>query len=90
MDAKMHTVELLEQAIALAERCGFEVRQDWFGGSAAGACEFKGRRWIFIDLAISPREQLDQVLEALGEVPNLALVEMGSQLQKMLNLRKIA
>jgi hypothetical protein len=90
MDAKMHTVELLEQAIALAERCGFVVRQDWFGGSAAGACEFKGRRWIFIDLALSPREQLDQVLDALRELPNLAQVEMGVQLQKMISLRKAA
>src|SRR4051812_40372356 len=47
----MHTVELLEQAIAAAGRCGIVVRQDWFGGSAAGACEFQGRRWVFVDLS---------------------------------------
>ncbi|MBI3836790.1 MAG: hypothetical protein HY288_02500 [Planctomycetia bacterium] len=86
----MHTVELLEQAIALAERCGFVVRQDWFGGTAAGACEFKGRRWIFIDLALTPREQLDQIVDALRGVPTLAQMEMIDQLQKMLNLRKTA
>jgi hypothetical protein len=86
----MHTVELLEQAIGLAERCGFVVRQDWFGGSAAGACELKGRRWVFIDLAISPREQLDQLLDALGEIPTVAQLQMSPQLQKMLNLRKAA
>jgi len=86
----MHTVELFEQAVALAERCGFVVRQDWFGGSAAGACEFKGRRWIFIDLTLNPSEQLDQVLVALREVPNLAQAEMSAELQKMLNLRKSA
>jgi hypothetical protein len=86
----MHTVELLEQAIDLAERCGYVVRQDWFGGSTAGACEFKGRRWIFIDLAISAREQLDQLLDALGEMPTLAQIPMSAQLQKMLNLRKSA
>ena len=85
----MHTVELLEEAIALADRCGFVVRQDWFGGSAAGACEFKGRRWLFIDLALTPHEQLDQVLEAL-EGEQLAESSPASpQLQRMLKLRKL-
>jgi hypothetical protein len=86
----MHTVELLEQAIALAEQCGFVVRQDWFGGSPAGACELKGRRWILIDLALGPREQLEGVLEALRAAPNLDPVPMPPQLRGMLNLRKAA
>lgn len=58
----MHTVELLEEAIAVAIRSGYKIRQDWFGGNAAGACEFKGQKWIFIDLSLGPREQLEQVL----------------------------
>ena len=86
----MHTVELLDQAIALAGRCGFVVRQDWFGGSAAGACEFQGRRWIFIDLALTPREQLDQVLKALRALPSIAPDQVPAQLHTMLNLRKAA
>jgi hypothetical protein len=86
----MHTVELLEQAIALAGRSGIVVRQDWFGGSAAGSCEFKGRRWIFIDLALSPSEQLDQVLSGLHDLPSLAKDEVPPQLHTMLNLRKAA
>jgi hypothetical protein len=84
----MHTVELLEQAIALADQCGWTVRQDWFGGSAAGGCEVKGRRWIFIDLALSPREQLDQVLDALRSLPNLDQTTVPSPLQAPLGLRK--
>jgi hypothetical protein len=86
----MHTVELLERAIALARQCGFVVRQDFFGGSLAGACEFKGRRWLFIDLAQSPREQLEQVLQALGEGPHLAGDEAPAQLQAFVKLRKAA
>jgi hypothetical protein len=86
----MHTVELLEQAIGLAGRCGIVVRQDWFGGLAAGACEFQGRRWIFIDLALSPREQLEQVLDGLKALPSLAEDNVPPQLHSMLSLRNAA
>jgi hypothetical protein len=86
----MHTVELLEQAIALAGQLGFVVRQEWLNGSAAGACEFKGRRWIFLDLAQSPREQLDQVLIALNQTSHLAHARTQPQLQALLKLRKAA
>ena len=86
----MHTVELLEQAIALAEQRGFVVRQDWLSGSTAGACEFKGRRWLLIDLAQSPREQLDLVLEALRQFPPQASGVATSHLQSLLPSRKAA
>ncbi len=86
----MHTVELVEQSIALAKRLGFEVRQDWFGGATGGACELKGRRWLFVDLALSPAEQLDQVLEALATLTDLEGASIAPELQKMLNLRKAA
>ncbi len=88
----MHTVELLDQAIGLANRCGIVVRQDWFGGSAAGACEFQGRRWVFIDLSLSPREQLDQVLSGLNDVPHLIEVDnkVPPQLHTVLATRRAA
>ena len=86
----MHTVERLEQAIELAVQLGFEVRQDWFAGTTGGACELKGRRWLFIDLALSPSEQLDQVLEALANVADLDRSSIEPHLQKLLNPRKAA
>ncbi len=86
----MHTVELLDSAIRLATDCGFVVRQDWFGGSSAGACEYRGRRWIFIDLALSPAEQLGQVVDALASVPNLAHRDLPPQLGALLNRRQAA
>jgi hypothetical protein len=86
----MHSVDLLEQALALAERLGFTVRQDWFGGSAGGACELKGRRWLFVDLALSPREQLEQVLEGLSEATQPQDVAPFPELQKVLKLRNAA
>jgi hypothetical protein len=86
----MHTVELLEQAIGLAGRLGFDVRQDWFGGTSGGACELKGRRWLFVDLALSPAEQLDQVLAALASAADLDGASIAPELRRMLRLRKAA
>jgi hypothetical protein len=86
----MHTVELLEQAIAQAERRGFIVRQDWLGGSTAGACELKGRRWLLIDLALSPREQLDLVEEALRQFPEPSTASLPSPSSAPFPLRKAA
>jgi hypothetical protein len=86
----MHTVEVMEEALGLAVRSGFEVRQDWFGGAAAGACEVKGRRWIFVDLSLSPREQLEQLLAALREFSNPPDREVSPALQAMLRMQKAA
>lgn len=101
----MHTVELLEQAIAAATRCGFGVREDYFGSGDAGVCEFKGRRWIFLNLALTPRERLEQVLDALATVPHLLSAnaveshgelapgeknQLSAPLARMLSLRKAA
>ena len=86
----MHTVELLEQAIAEAERRGFIVRQDWLSGSVAGACELKGRRWLLIDLALTPREQLDLVQEALRQFPAPAAAGVAARAPSPPPLRKAA
>lgn len=84
----MHTVELLDEAIDLAKRTGFVVREEWFGGAAAGACEFKGRRWLFLDLALSPREKLDEVLAALRSIPIPPSASVSAELVRLLAMRK--
>jgi hypothetical protein len=68
----MHTVDLLEQAIALAGSLGYRVRQEWLGGSGGGGCEIRGERWLFVDLALTPVEQFAQVLDVLQADPKLA------------------
>lgn len=60
----MHTVELLEEAMQFAQSLGFAIRQDWLSGSG-GPCEIKGKRWLFVDLSLTHREQLDQVVAAI-------------------------
>lgn len=65
----MHTVEMLEQLEAVAEEAGYTVRHEWLGGAGGGACEFAGRKWIFLDLSLSVVEQLDQLAGALRHEP---------------------
>ena len=86
----MHTVEVLEQALDLAERLGYRVRQEWLGGSGGGGCEIKGQKILFIDLALGPIDQLDQVLDTLCCEPGAAAVPMPHQLRDLLRLRKSA
>lgn len=61
----MNTVQLLQVALTVARSAGYEVRMEWLGGQTGGACEVAGRRWLFVDLALSPAEQLEQVVAAL-------------------------
>ena len=85
----MHTVELLEEAIGLAERTGYKVRQEWLSGSGGG-CEVEGQKWIFLDLAAGPLDQLEQIVEALRRDPNAILLPMPHPLRELLVVRKSA
>ena len=57
----MHTVEMLERLKELAEQRGLHGPPRMAGRRGGGACEFAGRKWIFVDLSLSVVEQLDQV-----------------------------
>jgi len=79
----MRTVEMLERLKELAENAGYTVRHEWLGGVGGGACEFAGRKWIFIDLSLSVVEQLDQVALALQDDPAAAaLARADGQLRQ--------
>ncbi|OHB80397.1 MAG: hypothetical protein A2V98_23720 [Planctomycetes bacterium RBG_16_64_12] len=86
----MHTVELLEEAVALAEQVGYQVRQEWLGGSGGGDCEIKGQKWILLDLAVGPLDQLDLVLRVLRREPEASSFPMPNPLRELLALRKSA
>jgi hypothetical protein len=80
----MHTVELLEQALAAAERLGYGIRHEWLGGSGGGGCEFGGRKWIFVDLALNNVEQLEQVTAVLKQDPGAWALELSRPLRRLL------
>ena len=86
----MHTVELLGQAIDLAQRVGYEIRQEWLDGNGGGGCELRGQKILFLDLALGPADQLDQVVDTLRREPEVVNLLMPHQLRKLLEVRRIA
>ncbi|RCS41429.1 hypothetical protein DTL42_23005 [Bremerella cremea] len=80
----MHTLDLLDQAIATAKDLGYQIRREWLDGQSGGVCEIGSQRWIFLDLSLSSLEQLDQVLEALRSDPALAQAPLSPQLSQIL------
>lgn len=86
----MHTVELLEQALALAARLGYRVRQEWLGDCGGGACEYGGRKWLFVDLSLSTADQLSQVVDALRRDPRLASAGATGSLAELLDSERAA
>jgi hypothetical protein len=84
----MHTVDLREQALDLAQQLGYRIREEWLGGSGGGQCEFAGCRWIFVDLALNAAEQLEQVAEALRSDPAIHSVSLSPTLGRLLRGRK--
>jgi hypothetical protein len=86
----MHTVEMLERLLALASQMGYVIRQEWLGGSGGGECQFGGRRYIFVDLALSVVEQLEQVAAVLRNDPTLPLTRPAPALMPVLGLKRAA
>ena len=86
----MHTVELLQETIALAARLGYQVRQEWLGGNAGGDCEINGRKWIFLDVTLGPTDQLALVLDALRRQPGVLALPMSPALRELLQVRRSA
>ena len=86
----MHTVELMEQGIAALEALGWGVREEYLGGTGGGGCEIAGKRWMFIDLALSKGEQLEQILETLRGETGVYSLPLSSELSRSLGIRRAA
>jgi len=86
----MHTVDALQAALELAQRAGYEIRNEWLGGSGGGGCELNGRRLLFLDLAQGPQEQLEIVLDALRRDPRVSAAFASAPAQASPGLRKTA
>lgn len=81
----MHSVDLLEEAIALAKQAGFDVRHEWLDETGGGACRIGNRQVLYVNLSLTAADQLQQVLTALRASPNAAKPgKMSSQLRSLL------
>ncbi len=78
----MQTLELLQEALELARELGYQIREESMGGVGGGACEFAGRKWLFLDLAWNAHEQLENVISVLKE--DLALFAVADRLSPQL------
>jgi hypothetical protein len=79
----MRTVEMLERALEVAHELGYGVRHEWLGGSGGGACEFSGRKWLFVDLALTAEEQLEQVCGALRGDSAIHVIKLDPALRRL-------
>lgn len=77
----MHPVELYEAAKGLAENMGYQVREENLGGIGGGACEVGGQRCIFVDIAMSSAEQLDQMILALSRDQGIYALDIPEALR---------
>ncbi len=87
---RVHSVELLEQALQAARQLGFRIREDVLDGCGGGACQIKGQRWLFLDPSLSTRERLELVLDALAAVPVPLAIELAPPLARVLHGRRAA
>ncbi|NOY42346.1 MAG: hypothetical protein GXP26_10985 [Planctomycetes bacterium] len=69
----MYTAQLLSQAIEVARRSGYQIREEMLEGAGGGHCLIRGEKWLLLDLSQPQREQLNDVLDALRTEPNLDL-----------------
>ncbi len=86
----MHTVEILGHCLDLARRLGYDIREEWLGGNGGGSCILRGRKIIFLDLALGPAEQLDQVLDTLCHDAEAPQLPMPQAVRDLLTVRKSA
>tara|TARA_B100000809_G_scaffold151751_2_gene149092 strand:- start:172 stop:468 length:297 start_codon:yes stop_codon:yes gene_type:complete len=86
---ELNTVEILHQATEMARIMGYEIREEWLGGTGGGGCEFGGKKWIFLDVADNPMEQLESVADILCQDPAIHLIELPAPLRKLWGIGKV-
>ncbi len=73
--------KLIDEAIAVVEAQGFDVRYEHLGGSGSGHCQLGERRWMVIDVAQPTDEQLDQLAVAIASWPIPAATALSDELR---------
>ena len=85
----MQTVELLDELLDVARGLGYQIRHEWLGGGG-GACEFAGRKWLFIDVAQNSTENLEDVRQALLNDPAFSAQQLSANVSAYFGWRRAA
>lgn len=86
----MNHVHHLDEWLSIAQRLGYQIRYDYFGGTGGGVCQFNGKKWLFIDLALSPQDQLELVANALGNDALLDTIPLTDEMRQLIRGLKAA
>lgn len=86
----MHTVELYECAKQFADSLGYHIREENLGGIGGGACEVAGRKCLFVDIAMTAVEQLEQVMQAVSRDPLIHTATVPAELHSYWPHRRAA
>lgn len=78
----MSTIQQFDQLVEIAEQLGYRIRYDYFGGTGGGVCEFSGNKWLFLDLALSSAEQLEQLQKTLANEPLLGTIKLSADMKR--------
>ena len=68
--AELSLIAQLDGLIHQARQSGYEIRYEYLSGNGGGICEYAGKRWLFIDLALSAEESWEILRESLGNAAN--------------------
>jgi hypothetical protein len=78
------TSELIEHLCVLADKLGFAVRMERLSGGG-GVCLLAGKKYLFVDIGLSPDEQIERMAAALAAEPGVAEAELHPEVRTVLN-----
>ena len=86
----MQAFRLLAEALQLAARLGYRIREDTLDGAGGGHCVLAGQKWLLLDVTQSAEEQLSDVVDALRSEPALWQAKISPLLAQRLQIAKAA
>ena len=85
-----HSVLLLHEALDVVRRLGYHVRAEATPSGASGACLFRGEKWLFLDMAEGPVEQLATVCDVLRREDAVTQTALSEPLRRKLSAATLA
>lgn len=86
----MQAPALLAEAIEVARKLEYQIREEDLEGAGGGHCSFAGKKWLLLDVTQSAREQLDDVADALRCEPTALSLIRNPVLSEVVRPRRAA